>query len=953
MKQLQALILLHAFYFISASFLFAQTTEEIKPSNLKYEEVIPTDPDVALGQFENGLKYYIKVNKKPENRATLWLAVNAGAVLEDDNQQGLAHFTEHMSFNGTKNFKKHELIDFLESIGMKFGADINAYTSFDETVYFIHVPTDSAYYVETGFQILEDWAHNVSFEEEEIDKERGVVGEEWRLGQGAWKRMIDKQLPILFKDSRYAERLPIGKKEIIDTSKYETLRKFYRDWYRPDLMAVVAVGDFDKDWIYNLIQKYFASIPKAENPRERTMYPVPNHQEVLFAVATDKEADRTQIGVYFKSDLQTKKTVADYRIMIMANLYSNMLNNRLNELTKNTDPPFLYGYTGKGSFVRTKEVYYLGGGVKEDGIERGLDALLTEANRVKKHGFTESEFERAKIEIMRGKEQAYKERDKTESVRFARNYVYNFLSENPMPGVEQSLALYKQLFPDIKLEEINELANKWITNNNRVIMISAPEKENVVVPNEEQLTAVLNKTDKKDIKPYEDNVSNEPLVADVPAQVDIVVEKTNDELGITELKLANGVNVILKPTDFKNDEIIFNAYSFGGNSLMPDDQFMSANSAARIIQESGVGAFNSIELNKKLAGKVVSVRPYITDLAEGIRGSASPQDIETMFQLIYLYFTAPRQDEDYFKSYLSRMKGFIENRSASPEAEYADTIQVTLAQHHMRSRPWTEALLDEIDYHTALNFYKNRFADASDFNFFFVGNFEIEKIKPLIQTYLGGLPVSNRVETWKDTKVFPPKGVIKKEVHKGIERKSMVQLSFVGAYEGEYKNLYKLSSLVDVLRIKLREVMREDMGGTYGVWMWHDAKYYPRKEYSLNISFGCNPERVDEMIQSLFEQIDSIKTFGPAQINIDKVKEIQIRDYEVNLKKNGYWINKLYRNLFYGVELTEILKYPDHVKTLSTDMIKEAANNYLNTENYVQVVLYPKEGIETSEEVNK
>ncbi len=943
MKKMQVLISLLIFYLLSTFLLIAQSVEEIKPSNLKQEDVIPVDPNITHGQFANGLKYYIKVNKKPENRATLWLAVNAGAVLEEENQRGLAHFVEHMGFNGTKNFKKHELIDYLESIGMKFGADINAYTSFDETVYFIHVPTDSAYYVETGMQVLEDWAHNVSFEDEEIDKERGVVGEEWRLGRGAWMRMLDKQLPILFKNSRYAERLAIGKKEIIDSCSYETLRKYYKDWYRPDLMAVVAVGDFDKDWIFNLIQKHFASIPKFENPRERIMYPVPDHDDVLFAIATDKEADRTQIAVYYKSEAQPKKTIADYRVMVMASLYSNMLNNRLMELTKKADPPFLYGYTGKGSFVRTKEVYYLGGGVKEDGIERGLDALLTEANRVKRYGFTNTEFERSKKEILRGKEQAYKERDKTESNRFARSYVYNFLNDNPIPNAEQQLALYKQLLPEIKLEEINELANKWITDNNRVIMISAPEKENVDIPNEEQLLAVFNKVEKKDIKPYEDKISDEPLVADIPKPAEIIEEKTNDNLGITELKLANGINVILKSTDFKNDEIKFNAYSFGGNSLVSDDQYMSANMATSIIQESGVGAFSNIELNKKLSGKVVNVRPYITDLAEGVRGSASPQDIETMFQMIYLYFTAPRQDDEAFQSYLTRMKGFIQNRSARPESAFQDTIQVTLAQHHMRSRPWSEALLNEIDYKTAMNFYKDRFADASDFTFFFVGNFEIDKIKPLIQTYLGGLPVTNRVETWKDTKVFKPKGVIKKEVHKGIEPKSMVRVSFTGSYEGEYSSLYGLSSLVDVLSIKLREVMREEMGGTYGVWMWHDASYYPRKEYSFNIMFGCNPERVDEMIQSLFTQIDSIKTVGPPQINIDKVRETQTRDYEVNLKKNGFWINKLYRNHFYGVDLKDILKFPDYVKTLSVDMIKEAANKYLNTENYVQVVLYSEE----------
>jgi zinc protease len=801
---------------------------------------------------------------------------------------------------------------------MRFGPELNAYTSFDETVYFLNVPTDSAYFVETGFQILEDWAHLVSFEEEEIDKERGVVMEEWRLGRGAWMRMLDEQLPILFKNSRYAERLPIGKKEILESCSYETLRKFYKDWYRPDLMAIVAVGDFDE------------------------LYPVPDHDETLLAVATDVEADRTQIGVYFKSEFHPKKTVADYRVLLMEKLYNTMLNNRLNELTKKADPSFLFGFSGKGSFVRTKEVYYLGGGVKEDGIERGIEALLTEANRVKKFGFTESEFERTKIQILRDTERAYKEQDKTESPRLAQKFVYNFLAENPIPSPKQELDLSNQLLPGIELAEINRLANEWITDNNRVVLVSAPEKDNVIIPTEDKLLSVFAAAEQKEIQPYVDAVSEAPLVANPPELVEIIEEKIQPELGITELKLANGVQVILKQTDFKNDEILFDAYSFGGTSLITDDKYMSAQAATDIIMESGAGGFSSIELDKKLTGKVVYLNPYISEKLEGIKGSASPQDMETMFQLIYLAFTDPRKDDESFESYLTRMKGFIENRSARPETAFNDTIQVTMAQYHPRSRPWSENLLDEIDYETAYNFYKDRFADASDFHFFFVGNFEIEKIKPLIQTYLGGLPAIDRIESWKDVGVSPPKGVIKKEVYKGMESKSTVRLAFTGPYEFGYKSFYALSSLVDVIRIKLREILREEMGGTYGVSIWRDVKLYPREEYELSIMFGCAPERVDEMIQTVFQQIDSIKTIGPTDNYITKVRETQTRTYEVNLKKNGYWLNELWWKHRNGEDLMDIINYPDYVKTLSAEIIQQAAKKYFNTENYIQVVLYPE-----------
>jgi len=926
--------------------LYSQNADEVKPSNLSLEEIIPTDLDVLKGKFDNGFTYYIKENKKPENRASLWLAVNAGAVLEDENQRGLAHFVEHMGFNGTKNFKKHELIDYLESIGMKFGPEINAYTSFDETVYFIQVPTDSAYYVETGFQILEDWAHNVSFEDEEIDKERGVVGEEWRLGRGAWMRMLDKQLPILFKDSRYAERLTIGKKEIIDTSSYETIKNYYKDWYRPDLMAIVAVGDFNKEVIFNLIEKHFSTIPVIENPRKRILYPVPDHDEILFAIASDKEADRTQIGLYYKSESESKKTVADFGRLLMSSLYSKMLNNRLSELTKKADPPFLYGHSGQGQFVRTKDVYFLGAGVKEGGIERGIETLLAEARRVKKFGFTETEFERSKIETMRSLERAFIENDKTESNRFARSYVYNFLNSNPIPSAEQELALAKQLLPQVKLAEVNELVNKWITNKNRVVLISSPEKENVKIPSEEQLLKLIEKSSQKIIEPYEDNVNTAPLVENIPTPKPIIEENTNGKLGITELKLANGINVILKPTDFKNDEVLFNSYSFGGNSLIDDDNIVSAFTTTQIIQESGIGSFNNIELKKKLTGKVVNVRPYISELYEGLRGNASPKDLETMFKLIYLYMTSPREDNESYQSYLTRMKGFIENRNARPETAFQDTIQVTLTQNHKRTRPWNVKLLDEINHKVVMDFYKNRFADAGDFSFFFVGNFNVDDLKPLIQTYLGNLPSISRNENWKDTKVNYPKGVIKKEVYKGIEQKSQVRVTFSGDYATGYENQHKISSLVDVMQIKLREVLREDLGGTYGVGIWQNTSLYPKPKYSLNITFGCNPERVEEMIDTLFIQIDSLMNYGTSDINIGKVREKQSRNYELNLKKNGFWLNDLFWKHFYNEDLEDILKYPEYVKTLSNEKIIEAANKYFDMDNYVQVILYPEKSSE-------
>ena len=942
MKERKIYLFFFLFYLFICPSFYAQSADEVQPSNLKLEQAIPVDPDVMMGKFDNGVHYYIETNKKPENRASFWLAVNAGSVLENEDQRGLAHFTEHMGFNGTKHFAKQELVNYLESIGMQFGPEVNAYTSFDETVYFIHVPTDSTKFVETGFQILEDWAHLVSFDNEEIDKERGVIIEEWRLGRGSYMRMLDKQLPIMFKNSRYAERLAIGKKEIVENCSYETLKNFYKDWYRPDMIAIVAVGDFDKNWIYNLMEKHFATIPVVENPRERIMYPVPDHDNVLFAIATDPEARYTEIDIYFKSELRPQKTVADYREGLIEQLFNNMLNTRLREITLKSDPPFVDAYSSKGRFVRTKGVYFLGAIVKENGIGRGLDALLTEAIRVRQHGFTPTELERTKIQVLRNAEQRYKEADKTESQRFAQSFVYNYLIDNPIPSAEQQLALTKQLLPGIQIDEVNELVNQWITDNNTVVRLSAPEKENVKIPSEQELLAVYKAAEAKEIQPYLDAVSNEPLVAVPPKPSEIVKEVKHEKLGLTEVWLSNGVHVVLKPTDFKNDQILFHAYSYGGNSLVNDKNYISARLASDIVNESGVGRFNSIELQKKLTGKVVNVYPYIDDLSEGFSGGASPQDIETMFQLIYLYATAPRDDKEAYESFKSRYKTFLENRSADPGQVFQDTVQVTLAQHHFRARPFSLPLLDELNQDEALRIYKDRFADASDFNFFFVGNFEIDKIKPLIQNYLGGLPDIERKESWKNVGISSPKGVIKKEVYKGIEPKSRVQITFSGPYEGGFENYYRKSSLAAVLDIKLREILREDLGGTYGVSVYHNDFILDRKEFEFTISFGCSPDRVNEMISTLFQQIDSIKNFGPKEIYISKVKETQMRAHEVDLKENNYWLQELRYKHYYGEDWMPILTYPEYVATLSPELVKAIANKYLDTNNYVQVVLYPE-----------
>jgi len=938
----------------SALFIFVicscATTQKIsttaeKPSvqSNKQKNILPVDNNVIIGKLKNGFTYYIRENHKPENRLELRLVVKTGSVLEDDDQQGLAHFTEHMAFNGTKNFEKQELVDYLESIGMRFGPDLNAFTSFDETVYMLQVPADSTHIIEKAFQILEDWAHNMSFDDEEIDKERGVIVEEWRSRRGASARMNDKQYPILFQGSRYAERMPIGKMEIVETFPYDTIRRFYRDWYRPDLMAVIAVGDFDREWIENKIRTHFSRLSSPAQPRERQTYPVPDHEETLFAIATDPEATQSSVGIYYKHDVRPEVTDDDYRMKLVEALYNGMLNQRLHELTKESDPPFLYGYSAKGRIVRSKEVYLLGTSVKDNGIERGLEALMTEAARVRQYGFTSTELERQKKEMLRFIEQAYKERDKTESAGYASEYGRNFLSGEPIPGIEYEYEMYTRYIPGISLAEINRLADTWISDHNRVILVNAPEKPEIRVPGENDILAVMSAVEQKDIKPYVDEVSDLPLVETVPAPSPVESEYTMEDIGVTEWRLANGVRVILKPTDFKNDEIQFTSFSPGGHSLVSDEDYIAASTASSVIGEGGVGNFNLIELGKMLSGKVVRVSPWIGGMQEGISGSASPQDVETMFQLIYLYFTSPRSDSTAFMSFRSRMKGYIENRSASPETVFSDTVSVTMAQYHHRARPISEKLLDEMDLETSFEVYRDRFRDAGDFTFFFVGNFELQTFRPLVETYIGGLPTENRKETWKDIGMDYPKGVISKEVRAGMEPKSRVNIIFTGPFKWVYQNRYDLGAMADVLRIKLRETLREDMGGTYGVGVSHSMSHYPDEEYRVAISFGCAPERVEELTSAVFTQIDSLKTFGTTDEYLTKVRETHRRKRETDLRENSFWLSVLRFYYYHNEDPLTLLEFDEKVENLSLDAIQKTAQQYFNMDNYVKVVLYPKE----------
>jgi len=904
---------------------------------------IPVEREITINQLPNGLRYYVRANKKPEKRAELRLVVKTGSVLEDDDQQGLAHFVEHMAFNGTAHFPKNEIVKFIESLGMRFGADLNAYTSFDETVYMLQVPTDKPEVMDKALLILEDWAHNVSFNDQEIDKERGVVMEEWRLRRGAGARTTDKLFPILLKGSHYAERLPIGKPEIIQNFKPETLKKFYTDWYRPDLMAVVAVGDFDKTAVEDLIKKHFGSIPSSPSPRPRPTYDVPDHEGSVYAIMTDKELTTTSVSIENLLPARKQGTVGAYREDIVDSLFASMLSTRFSEMAQKPDAPFLGAGAGRSSFINpAKDEAQLSARVKEDGIEKGLDAMLTEVERVTRFGFTATELDRQRQNRLRSYERIVIEDQNRFSNSRADEYIRNFLTDEPLPGAELEQALHQRFLPEITLAEINALAKQWFTEGNRFVVVTAPDKPGLVIPDEAKLAAAIKAAPNKDLSAYVDTVSSAALLDPLPSGGTVVKTTTKEAVGITEWELSNGVKVVLKPTTFREDEILFRAASPGGTSLASDDDYIPASTAAQVLSAGGVGQFNAIDLRKVMTGKVANVSAFIGETEEGLNGNSSRRDLETMFQLIYLRFTQPRADSDAFKVQSTQMRTALANQSAVPEFAFAEALTSIMGQNHPRRRITTAATVDQWNLEKSLAFYKDRFADASDFTFFFVGTFDLPTMKPLVERYLGGLPSIRRKETWKDVGVRPPVGVIEKTVEKGIEPKSQTAIVFTGPFEYDPSHRTTIRAMSHILQMRLLDSIREELGGTYTISANGNGQKIPRQEYQVSIQFGGDPQRVDVLLKRVFEEIEKLKTSGPTEQEIADEKEALLREFETSSKQNGFLLTQIAGKYQIGEDVAGIWDAPELYKKIDAASVQQAARTYLNTGNYVRVTLVPE-----------
>jgi zinc protease len=931
---------------VSAQTPAGHETSAASVASYALSQPMPMDPEVRVGTLPNGLRYYVRANPKPARRAELRLVVKAGSVLEDDDQQGVAHFVEHMEFEGTEHFPRQGITDFLSSLGMSIGPDANAATSYDDTQYTLRVPTDVPGVLDRALLVLEDWAHGATFEQSGIDRERGIILSEWRMRLGAGERMQDKIRRVQLEGSRYTERTPIGKPEILERVQREQLLRFYRDWYRPDLMTVIVVGDVDRDAVAARIEERFSSLASPSPERPRPAFDVPDHPGTRYAIVTDKEITATAVAITDLRPARDQGSVGGYREMMLDQLFAAMLGARLDEISQSANPPFLQAAAERALFPapRTKDEAVLQALVSNDGVGRGLDALVTELQRVVRFGFTETELARAKQALMLGSERVTAESPDRESASRADEYTRNFLEGEALPTIWQELAFHRRFLPEITLAEVNALAADWFPDRNRLVIVSAPEAAGVVLPTEPQLAAVVKAASTKPLERYVDAAAGHALLDAPPARGAIVKTAVRPEAGITEWTLSNGATVVLKPTTLKEDQILFRAFAPGGTSLASEADFIPARVADKVVPAGGVGQLSAVTLDKILTGKAVAVRPFIDEIDQGMRGGSTPQDLETMFQLLYLRFTRPRADPTAFAAMASQAKALLANQMASPDAVFARTIDAALSQDNPRRQPETPATVDQWNLAKSLAFYKARFADASNFTFVFVGSFTLDSIKPLVETYIASLPATRAHESWRDLGIAPPSGVIEKTIEKGIAPKSEVEIVFSGPFEYDDSHRLALRAMTLVLQSRLLDTIREELGGTYSITADPDADKFPRPEYSVRIDWTCDPARTSALVQRVFEEIAFIKAtpLTPPQMNV--IRQILLRDYERSSQDNGYLLNQIARRYEDGeaASVAAVFTLPERIAALTADTIQQAAERYLNTERFVKVTLMPE-----------
>jgi zinc protease len=913
---------------------------EIKPN-----DPLPIGPQVQVGKLANGLTYYIQKNGRPEKKLELRLVVKAGSILEDNDQLGLAHLMEHMAFNGSTHFKKHELISYLQSIGVKFGADLNAYTSFDETVYILPVPTDKPEIVEKAFLILQDWAQGVALKEEDIDAERNIVLEELRLGKGAQDRMSKQFLPKLFDGSKYAHRLPIGTEESLKGFKAEALRRFYKDWYRPDLMAVVVVGDMEPAKAQAMVEQHFSALKNPANERPRDYERIPARSKFEALVVTDQEATNNTVQILSPaSERKPELTIGDYRQQLVEGLFNSMLSVRNQELTQKANPPFVGGGSGMSGFIRGYRMFSASAMLGQAGVAPAVDALVQESSRARQFGFTQDELDRAKKNHQRNMERAYEERDKTDSGVFAAEYIRNFLVQEAIPGLDNERTYVRELFPTIQLAEVNRYAQAVIPEKSALLAVyMGASKDTATTPAEPQLLASVLAARDKAVTAHEEKKLPASLMPVPPKPGSIVAEKQVPALGLTQLTLSNGVQVWLKPTDFKSDQVLMSAVRHGGQSLVAQEDAFTARYTPLIVNAMGLKDYSPTDVSKILAGKTANAGLNTGFYTDSANGSSGHDEVETMLQRLYLSFGPARRDADLYQSFISRTRDVVKNMLERPEAIFADTQQKTLYNNHPRlplmPRPGD---FDQVRLDRVLALHQQRFSSAKGFTFVFVGSFELEKIKPLIATYIASLPTPDLPTEYKDLGLRPVSGVVKKDVYAGKEAKSQVSLTFTGPATYSREESLRVNALLEVLNIRLVDELREKLTLIYSGHIGGGLARQPYEHYSISAGFPCAPENVDKVIAAAFAEFQKIKDSGAQPQDLEKVKQNWLIGHRRSLRENGYWLGQFFNAINNGTDPAELLTYEQRVAAVTPEQLKETAQRYLRSDNYLQMVLYPE-----------
>ena len=909
---------------------------------------IPVDPAVRIGHLDNGLTYYIRHNEKPENRVEFYIAQKVGSIQEEPRQRGLAHFLEHMAFNGTKNFPGNEkgkgIVDWCESHAIKFGTNLNAYTSVDETVYNIsNVPTDNTAVLDSCLLILHDWSNYVLLEDEEIDKERGVIREEWRSRNSGLLRVYTDAQETMYPGSKYADCMPIGNIDVVNNFPYQDLRDYYNLWYHPDLQGIIIVGDINVDEMEGKVKALFSEIPKATGKPERIYYPVSDNDAPIIYIGNDKEVSTPNVQIFFKHDATTneeKESMAYLLQTYMLSMASSMLDERFEEMTQQANPPFNGAGSDYGDYFlsKTKEAFNVTVITKADGIETGLQAALTEIERMKRFGFTASEYERARANYLQRLESAYKERNNTQNANFVNEYVQHFLNNEPIPGIEQEYSIMQQIAPNIPVEAINALVQQQlIPDNNRVVFIAVPESAVDKCPTKEQVLNMLNGMSQLQVEAYVDNVSNEPLVSDIPATGKIVKEETG-MYGSTKLTLNNGVQVYIKKTDFKEDEIRMRAVSPGGTTQFDDKDKLEMEVLDDLGSIGGLGNFSQTELTKQLAGKKVTLSASVTSQRETLGGNSSPKDFETMLQLVYLRFQQPRMDADAFESYKTRMKAQLENAKANPLSTINDTISIAMFGHHPRIVMMQPEMVDQINYQRGLDMFADRFADASDFTFFFVGNIDVDAMKPLIAQYLGALPDKQRKEAAIDRKLDILPGTRVKEYAKEMQTPMATTIMVYSGKESyNLRNNVLMDFLTQALDMVFTDEVREKEGGTYGVNSYGSLNKYPHEEAMMQIVYQTDPTKKEKLNTLIDELVKKMAAEGPTAEQMQKVRDYMVKQYNDNQKENSYWISSLQEYYYTGIDF--YADYLSIVKSVTAADVNAFATDLIQQGNKVTVVL--------------